>query len=143
MRLALMLTFNPLWWQFSLMAAFPENVLGILLFCGCVMVIGVIQVRRQLGPVCVSSLVVSHPACPSPGRHRGVRLQPSFPAERADPNLGEPDLVQTPHPQGHRAGSAHVLHCQPLLLHLLPARRTFGIFLNSEELIVVFCNSEI
>lgn len=30
------------------MATFPENVLGILLFCGCVMVIGVIQVRLQL-----------------------------------------------------------------------------------------------
>ncbi|KAM8886928.1 endosomal/lysosomal proton channel TMEM175 isoform 3-T3 [Spinachia spinachia] len=29
--------------QFSLMAAFPENVLGVLLFCGCVMVMGVIQ----------------------------------------------------------------------------------------------------
>uniref|UniRef100_A0A665WLE2 Endosomal/lysosomal proton channel TMEM175 n=1 Tax=Echeneis naucrates TaxID=173247 RepID=A0A665WLE2_ECHNA len=29
--------------QFSLMATFPENVLGILLFCGCVMVIGLIQ----------------------------------------------------------------------------------------------------
>lgn len=26
------------------MATFPENVLGILLFCGCVMVIGLIQV---------------------------------------------------------------------------------------------------
>lgn len=32
--------------QFSLMAAFPENILGILLFCGCVMVMGVIQVRQ-------------------------------------------------------------------------------------------------
>lgn len=32
--------------QFSLMATFPENILGILLFCGCVMVIGVIQVRN-------------------------------------------------------------------------------------------------
>nr|XP_061787105.1 endosomal/lysosomal proton channel TMEM175-like isoform X11 [Nerophis lumbriciformis] len=29
--------------QFSLMAAFPANVLGILLFCGCVMVLGVLQ----------------------------------------------------------------------------------------------------
>ncbi|KAM7391105.1 hypothetical protein PAMP_021821 [Pampus punctatissimus] len=28
---------------FSLMATFTENVLGILLFCGCVMVIGIIQ----------------------------------------------------------------------------------------------------
>lgn len=28
------------------MATFPENILGILLFCGCVMVIGVIQVRN-------------------------------------------------------------------------------------------------
>lgn len=26
------------------MATFPENILGILLFCGCVMVMGVIQV---------------------------------------------------------------------------------------------------
>ncbi|TNN37763.1 Endosomal/lysomomal potassium channel TMEM175 [Liparis tanakae] len=29
--------------EFSLMAAFPENILGLLLFCGCVMVMGVIQ----------------------------------------------------------------------------------------------------
>lgn len=34
--------------QFSLMATFPEHILGILLFCGCVMVIGIIQVRRKL-----------------------------------------------------------------------------------------------
>lgn len=27
------------------MATFPEKILGILLFCGCVMVIGVIQVK--------------------------------------------------------------------------------------------------
>lgn len=33
--------------QFSLMATFPKNILGILLFCGCVMVIGVIQVRMK------------------------------------------------------------------------------------------------
>uniref|UniRef100_A0A8K9US35 Endosomal/lysosomal proton channel TMEM175 n=1 Tax=Oncorhynchus mykiss TaxID=8022 RepID=A0A8K9US35_ONCMY len=29
--------------QFSLMATFPENILGILLFCACVMVLGFIQ----------------------------------------------------------------------------------------------------
>ncbi|XP_049619128.1 endosomal/lysosomal proton channel TMEM175 isoform X2 [Syngnathus scovelli] len=29
--------------QFSLMATFPSHILGILLFCGCVMVIGLIQ----------------------------------------------------------------------------------------------------
>lgn len=29
------------------MATFPEHILGILLFCGCVMVIGLIQVRRK------------------------------------------------------------------------------------------------
>lgn len=123
---ALVLTFNPLWWQFSLMATFPENVLGILLFCGCVMVIGVIQVRRQLRSGCVSAPLLwlaLIQRVPAPGRHRGVRLQPSFPAERADPDLGEPDLLQTPHPQSHHAGSAHVLHCQRLLLHLLPASR--------------------
>lgn len=37
----MLITFLP--YTFSLMATFPENVLGILLFCGCVMVIGVIQ----------------------------------------------------------------------------------------------------
>ncbi|XP_062418181.1 endosomal/lysosomal proton channel TMEM175 [Pungitius pungitius] len=37
----MLITFLP--YTFSLMASFPENVLGILLFCGCVMVIGVIQ----------------------------------------------------------------------------------------------------
>lgn len=35
--------------QFTLMAAFPDKILGILLFCACVMVIGVIQVRRSVG----------------------------------------------------------------------------------------------
>nr|XP_057927796.1 endosomal/lysosomal proton channel TMEM175 [Doryrhamphus excisus] len=37
----MLITFLP--YTFSLMAAFPSNVLGILLFCGCVMVMGVIQ----------------------------------------------------------------------------------------------------
>ncbi|KAM8886932.1 endosomal/lysosomal proton channel TMEM175 isoform 7-T7 [Spinachia spinachia] len=37
----MLITFLP--YTFSLMAAFPENVLGVLLFCGCVMVMGVIQ----------------------------------------------------------------------------------------------------
>ncbi|XP_008334059.1 endosomal/lysosomal proton channel TMEM175 [Cynoglossus semilaevis] len=37
----MLITFLP--YTFSLMATFPENILGILLFCGCVMVIGVIQ----------------------------------------------------------------------------------------------------
>ncbi|KAM7415616.1 hypothetical protein PAMA_017916 [Pampus argenteus] len=37
----MLITFLP--YTFSLMATFTENVLGILLFCGCVMVIGVIQ----------------------------------------------------------------------------------------------------
>ncbi|XP_053727911.1 endosomal/lysosomal proton channel TMEM175 isoform X1 [Synchiropus splendidus] len=37
----MLITFLP--YTFSLMATFPANVLGILLFCGCVMVIGVIQ----------------------------------------------------------------------------------------------------
>uniref|UniRef100_A0A3Q0RFF9 Endosomal/lysosomal proton channel TMEM175 n=1 Tax=Amphilophus citrinellus TaxID=61819 RepID=A0A3Q0RFF9_AMPCI len=37
----MLITFLP--YTFSLMATFPENVLGILLFCGCVMVIGIIQ----------------------------------------------------------------------------------------------------
>ncbi|XP_040051415.2 endosomal/lysosomal proton channel TMEM175 isoform X1 [Gasterosteus aculeatus] len=37
----MLITFLP--YTFSLMAAFPENVLGILLFCGCVMLMGVIQ----------------------------------------------------------------------------------------------------
>uniref|UniRef100_A0A665WMZ8 Endosomal/lysosomal proton channel TMEM175 n=1 Tax=Echeneis naucrates TaxID=173247 RepID=A0A665WMZ8_ECHNA len=37
----MLITFLP--YTFSLMATFPENVLGILLFCGCVMVIGLIQ----------------------------------------------------------------------------------------------------
>lgn len=118
------LTFNPLWRQFSLMATFPENVLGILLFCGCVMVIGVIQVRRRLSVASSppSWLLITRRLSPPVG-DRGVRLQPPLPAERADPDLGEPDLLQTPHPQGHHAGSAHVLHRQRLLLHLLPARR--------------------
>ncbi|XP_056275155.1 endosomal/lysosomal proton channel TMEM175 [Pseudoliparis swirei] len=37
----MLITFLP--YTFSLMAAFPENILGLLLFCGCVMVMGVIQ----------------------------------------------------------------------------------------------------
>lgn len=37
----MLITFLP--YTFSLMAAFPDNTLGILLFCGCVMVIGLIQ----------------------------------------------------------------------------------------------------
>ncbi|XP_041856414.1 endosomal/lysosomal potassium channel TMEM175 [Melanotaenia boesemani] len=37
----MLITFLP--YTFSLMATFPDNILGILLFCGCVMVIGVIQ----------------------------------------------------------------------------------------------------
>ncbi|XP_038144040.1 endosomal/lysosomal potassium channel TMEM175 [Cyprinodon tularosa] len=37
----MLITFLP--YTFSLMATFPENMLGILLFCGCVMVMGVIQ----------------------------------------------------------------------------------------------------
>ncbi|XP_068166853.1 endosomal/lysosomal proton channel TMEM175 [Antennarius striatus] len=37
----MLITFLP--YTFSLMANFPENILGILLFCGCVMVIGIIQ----------------------------------------------------------------------------------------------------
>ncbi|XP_061761005.1 endosomal/lysosomal proton channel TMEM175 isoform X2 [Nerophis ophidion] len=37
----MLITFLP--YTFSLMAAFPANVLGILLFCGCVMVLGVLQ----------------------------------------------------------------------------------------------------
>ncbi|KAM4616445.1 endosomal/lysosomal proton channel TMEM175 [Polymixia lowei] len=37
----MLITFLP--YTFSLMATFPNNVLGILLFCACVMVIGLIQ----------------------------------------------------------------------------------------------------
>ncbi|KAM6930663.1 endosomal/lysosomal proton channel TMEM175 [Xenentodon cancila] len=37
----MLITFLP--YTFSLMATFPANILGILLFCGCVMVIGIIQ----------------------------------------------------------------------------------------------------
>ncbi|XP_029019238.1 endosomal/lysosomal proton channel TMEM175 [Betta splendens] len=37
----MLITFLP--YTFSLMATFPQNILGILLFCGCVMVTGVIQ----------------------------------------------------------------------------------------------------
>ncbi|XP_028313274.1 endosomal/lysosomal proton channel TMEM175 isoform X3 [Gouania willdenowi] len=37
----MLITFLP--YTFSLMATFPNNILGILLFCGCVMVIGIIQ----------------------------------------------------------------------------------------------------
>ncbi|XP_026177194.1 endosomal/lysosomal potassium channel TMEM175-like [Mastacembelus armatus] len=37
----MLITFLP--YTFSLMATFPKNILGLLLFCGCVMVIGVIQ----------------------------------------------------------------------------------------------------
>lgn len=32
------------------MATFPEHILGILLFCGCVMVIGIIQVSPSPSP---------------------------------------------------------------------------------------------
>uniref|UniRef100_A0A3Q2QMZ2 Endosomal/lysosomal proton channel TMEM175 n=1 Tax=Fundulus heteroclitus TaxID=8078 RepID=A0A3Q2QMZ2_FUNHE len=41
MACMMLITFLP--YTFSLMATFPENILGMLLFCGCVMVIGVIQ----------------------------------------------------------------------------------------------------
>ncbi|XP_036792401.1 endosomal/lysosomal potassium channel TMEM175 isoform X3 [Oncorhynchus mykiss] len=37
----MLITFLP--YTFSLMATFPENILGILLFCACVMVLGFIQ----------------------------------------------------------------------------------------------------
>ncbi|XP_011477960.1 endosomal/lysosomal potassium channel TMEM175 [Oryzias latipes] len=37
----MLITFLP--YTFSLMAMFPQNILGMLLFCGCVMVIGIIQ----------------------------------------------------------------------------------------------------
>ncbi|KAL4617489.1 endosomal/lysomomal potassium channel TMEM175 [Arapaima gigas] len=37
----MLITFLP--YTFSLMAAFPDNILGILLFCSCVIVIGLIQ----------------------------------------------------------------------------------------------------
>ncbi|XP_062307840.1 endosomal/lysosomal proton channel TMEM175 [Osmerus eperlanus] len=37
----MLITFLP--YTFSLMATFPEHILGILLFCACVMVIGLIQ----------------------------------------------------------------------------------------------------
>ncbi|XP_041691783.1 endosomal/lysosomal potassium channel TMEM175 isoform X1 [Coregonus clupeaformis] len=37
----MLITFLP--YTFSLMATFPENILGILLFCACVMVLGLIQ----------------------------------------------------------------------------------------------------
>lgn len=37
----MLITFLP--YTFSLMATFPDNILGILLFCGCVMVLGIIQ----------------------------------------------------------------------------------------------------
>ncbi|KAJ8395840.1 hypothetical protein AAFF_G00027230 [Aldrovandia affinis] len=37
----MLITFLP--YTFSLMATFPENILGILLFCACVIVIGLIQ----------------------------------------------------------------------------------------------------
>lgn len=37
----MLITFLP--YTFSLMAVFPEHILGILLFCGCVMVIGFVQ----------------------------------------------------------------------------------------------------
>lgn len=37
----MVITFLP--YTFSLMASFPEHILGILLFCGCVMVIGLVQ----------------------------------------------------------------------------------------------------
>lgn len=68
----------------------------------------------------LTPLVILQRVSPPVG-DRGVRLQPPLPAERADPNLGEPDLLQTPHPQSHHAGPAHVLHRECLLLHLLPA----------------------
>lgn len=56
---------------------------------------------------------------------RAVRLQPALPPERADPGLGGPDLLQAPHPQSHHESSHHVLLCQHLLLHLLPAGQLF------------------
>lgn len=68
--------------------------------------------------LCFTRLVI----CPvSAVGDRAVRLQPSLPAQRADPGVREPDLLQAAHPQSHHAGSAHVLHRQHLLLHLLPA----------------------
>ncbi|XP_051924944.1 endosomal/lysosomal proton channel TMEM175 isoform X1 [Hippocampus zosterae] len=43
LNLACMMLITLLPYTFSLMANFPAHVLGILLFCGCVMVIGLIQ----------------------------------------------------------------------------------------------------
>ncbi|XP_077457226.1 endosomal/lysosomal proton channel TMEM175 [Stigmatopora argus] len=43
LNLACMMLITLLPYTFSLMATFPSHVLGILLFCGCVMVIGLIQ----------------------------------------------------------------------------------------------------
>ncbi|XP_061622886.1 endosomal/lysosomal proton channel TMEM175 [Phyllopteryx taeniolatus] len=43
LNLACMMLITLLPYTFSLMATFPSHILGILLFCGCVMVIGVIQ----------------------------------------------------------------------------------------------------
>lgn len=156
--------------QFSLMATFPEHILGILLFCGCVMVIGIIQVRHwkcissspsgvkwspwnqsvhppkhqilslkkvftylllifHLIPILCNHVIILYVV--SPVGDRVVRLQPSLPAEWTDPDLREPDLLQTPHPQSHHAGSPHVLLRQHLLLHLLPAGRWHFFFLLS------------
>ncbi|XP_049619130.1 endosomal/lysosomal proton channel TMEM175 isoform X4 [Syngnathus scovelli] len=43
LNLACMMLITLLPYTFSLMATFPSHILGILLFCGCVMVIGLIQ----------------------------------------------------------------------------------------------------
>nr|XP_061786985.1 endosomal/lysosomal proton channel TMEM175-like isoform X3 [Nerophis lumbriciformis] len=65
----MLITFLP--YTFSLMAAFPANVLGILLFCGCVMVLGVLQPAVPPGP-------------PRPGLGEPHLLQASHPESSAE-----------------------------------------------------------
>ncbi len=76
------------------------------------------------------SILCNHICLVSPVCDCVVRLQPSLPAERADPDLREPKLLQEPHSQSHHAGSPHVLLGQHLLRHLLPAGRWPYFFLQ-------------
>uniref|UniRef100_W5MJN2 Endosomal/lysosomal proton channel TMEM175 n=1 Tax=Lepisosteus oculatus TaxID=7918 RepID=W5MJN2_LEPOC len=54
----MLITFLP--YTFSLMASFPENPLGILLFCGCAIVIGLIQAGIVLYGFSQPYLLIDH-----------------------------------------------------------------------------------
>ncbi|XP_059779780.1 endosomal/lysosomal proton channel TMEM175 isoform X2 [Balaenoptera ricei] len=103
LNLACMMTITFLPFTFSLMVAFPEVPLGILLFCVCVMAVGAVQ-----------------PASPA-GADRGLRLPLPPPAEPPDRALGPPGPLPAAHRGHHSPGPGAVLGCGRLLPLLLPS----------------------